>query len=108
MTNEEMAQVLEAMPGDISEYGPWEWFSSKQEESLKAGAAALRREQWRDWPKDNDEGGEYPPDSETVLIFCGNWANKPMQLGGINKRCGTYGPSGASHWMPLPAPPEGV
>ena len=34
MTNEEMAQVLEAMPGDISEYGPWEWVYSKHEEAL--------------------------------------------------------------------------
>lgn len=100
MTNEQHAQALEGIANRTMIGGY---------DSLMAGAAALRALEWRDWPKDNDEGGEYPPNEETVLIYCGNWESKPMQLGGIIRRCGTYGPSGASHWLPLPAPPkEGV
>lgn len=101
MTHEEMAQGLyELARGELREY-------PDAVDALLAGAAALRAMEWREWPKDNDEGGEYPPNEETVVIYCGNWESKPIQLGGIIHRCGTYGPSGASHWLPLPEPPKG-
>jgi TolA-binding protein len=61
-------------------------------------------ERWREWPSDSNEA-EYPPDGEQVLIYCGAWASKDYIIGGISKRCGTYGPSGATHWMPKPKAP---
>jgi len=69
--------------------------------------AEYERRQWRPWPDGtNDDTAEHPPDETPVDIYCGNWAGKDRLIGKISRRCGTYGPSGASHWRLLPAPPK--
>lgn len=71
--------------------------------------AEYERRRWKAWPDGtNDDTAEYPPDETDVEIHCGNWAGKDRLIGRISKRSGAYGPSGASHWRFLPAPPQEV
>jgi len=72
---------------------------------LRAAAEAVRASQWRPWPSMDDES-EYPPDETDVIIYCGNWVLREIVIGRVSRRRGVYGPSGASHWRPIPAPPE--
>jgi hypothetical protein len=74
-----------------------------------AVVAAHEARRWQAWPDGtNDDTAEYPPDEKDVLIYCGNWAYKDVVLGKISRRCGVYGPSGATHWAAIPAPPQEV
>lgn len=72
---------------------------------IDLAAEIIEAGEWREWPDENGRG-EYPSDEVPVEIYCGNWSNKERVIGCISKRAGTYGPSGASHWKPLLAPPE--
>lgn len=71
----------------------------------EAVVAAHEARRWKAWPDEEGEG-EYPPDETDVEIYCGRWASKDRLIGRISKRSGVYGPSGASHWRLLPAPPK--
>lgn len=74
------------------------------ERQLAASEKRCRElEGWNEWPNEHNEA-EYPPDETPVLIYCGNWASKDCVVGQISKRCGTYGPSGATHWKSIKAP----
>ena len=79
--------------------------TAQRASDLRAAAQAVRAMEWRPWPGMDDEA-DYPPDETDVLIYCGNWASRDMVIGRISRRSGVYGPSGASHWRPLPVPPE--
>lgn len=92
---------LRAWADDLNRMFP----NSEEAADLLAAASAIEAGEWREWPSVGGSG-EYPPDETQVLVYCGNWESKDFLLGCINRRCGTYGPSGASHWRFLPAPPE--
>lgn len=77
------------------------------EAGVAAAIQAHEARRWQAWPDgENDDTAEYPPNETDVEIYCGKWASKDRLIGRISKRSGTYGPSGASHWRFLPAPPQ--
>ena len=98
----ELAKRLRAKAGEIFDLMGE---VTAEYDDLLAAASAIEAGEWREWPSVGGSG-EYPPDETQVLVYCGNWESKDFLLGCINRRCGTYGPSGASHWRFLPAPPE--
>ena len=69
--------------------------------------AAHEARQWQAWPDETGKG-EYPPDETPVEVYCGKWASRDRLISQISVKRGTYGPSGASHWRFLPAPPQEV
>lgn len=108
---EEMAMQCEGISEvshelDITAGKLRDWLAARDARMRCEGAVA----EWREWP--HETGGEYPPDETLVEIYCGNWHSKDRIIGQISNARGVFGPSGASHWRPLPDPPaaarEGV
>jgi hypothetical protein len=56
--------------------------------------------QWHKWPDEND--GEYPPDATPVLVREETASGVSYCVSGINRRCGVYGQSFATHWALIP------
>lgn len=101
-----LSERLREWAGELAGLVEWAEDGRKQRIQQKVSdlLAAAEALEWRLWPRE-DGIGEYPPDETPVLVYCGNWTNKEVLIGCINRSRGTYGPSGASHWCPLPAPP---
>lgn len=95
-----------------AKWGDCEGFKSERVHATWQAVAdavvqAHEARRWNEWPDGtNNDTAEYPPDETLVDIYCGNWASKDRVIDKISKRCGTYGPSGASHWRALPPPPK--
>ena len=52
---------------------------------------------------------ELPTDEQEVLFFSRYSTGDKLTIGHVSKRCGTYGPSGVTHWMiPEPPTPKGA
>lgn len=62
---------------------------------------------WVPWsgPEFDEDVHPSPPDETDVLFFIQTSLGNRIEISRTSRRCGTYGPSLATHWKPLPEQP---